>query len=60
MSPIKVYPQDASSAISGVLRQDEKSDATQQSDLASKQLLGTIGETIPLAFALRRNDVGGV
>ena len=59
MSPIKVYPQDASSAISGVLRQDEKSDAAQQSDLASKQLLGTIGETIPLAFALRRNDVGG-
>ena len=55
----KVYPQDASAAISGVLRQDEKSDAAQQSDLAAKQLLGTIGETIPLAFALRRNDKGG-
>jgi len=55
----KVYPQDASNSISGVLRQDEKSDGTQQSDLAGKQQLGTIGETIPLAFALRRNDKGG-
>jgi hypothetical protein len=55
----RVYPQDASNSISGVLRQDEKSDGTQQSDLAGKQQLGTLGETIPLAFALRRNDKGG-
>lgn len=61
MSYSKVYPQDATNALTSVLRQDEQSAvAAEQTDLAAKQKIGTIGETIPLAFARRRDDIGGV
>jgi len=53
---VRIYPQDASRALSVVQRRDE---VVNDNDLASRQLLGKIGDTVPLVFCHRVNGVGG-
>ena len=52
----RIYPQDASRALTVVQRRDE---SVNDNDLASRQLLGKIGDTVPLVFCERANGVGG-
>ena len=56
----KVYGQKPTSAISAVVRHDELTDSvTQESNLKRQQSIGQIGETLPLVFCKRSNNVGG-
>ena len=52
----RIYPQDASRALTVVQRRDE---SVNDNDLASRQLLGKIGDTVPLVFCERVSGVGG-
>ena len=58
--PVFVYPQGPSPAISRLKRVDENASATEPGSLDSQQQVAVIGETIPLIFGKRADDLGGV
>ena len=58
--PVYVYPQGPSAAISKLKRIDENASANEPVQLDSEQQAAIIGETIPLVFGKRADDVGGM
>jgi Putative phage tail protein len=53
----RIYPQDASRALSAVQRRDETSRGV---ELERRQDLATVGDTVPLVFTRWENNVGGL
>jgi len=58
--PVYVYPQGPSAAISKLKRIDENASSNEPAQLDSQQEAAIIGETIPLIFGKRVDDVGGM
>ena len=58
--PVYVYPQGPSAAISKLKRIDENASSNEPVQLDSQQEAAIIGETIPLIFGKRVDDVGGM